>query len=110
MVNPSTSDEIVGEDIREGKSPELDSAQGILAEKDQVKETPIADPKDETSTNEKAKTAGIEIGKKNTFTRGVKVQNLLKYLRSTNNYSKKTLSGCIIQKIENSVVISKEKS
>ena len=51
-----------------------------------------------------------KVGKKNTFTRGVKVQNLLKYLRSTNNYSKKTLSGCIIQKLENSVVISQEKS
>ena len=50
-----------------------------------------------------------KIGKKDTFARGVKVKNLLKYLRSTNNYSKKTLSGCIIQKIENSVIISPEK-
>ena len=50
-----------------------------------------------------------KIGKKDTFARGVKVENLLKYLRSTNNYSKKTLSGCIIQKIENSVIISPEK-
>ena len=31
------------------------------------------------------------------------------YLKSINNYSKKTLSGCIIQKIENSVIISREK-
>ena len=50
-----------------------------------------------------------KIGKKDTFARGAKVENLLKYLRSTNNYSKKTLSGCIIQKIENSVIISPEK-
>jgi len=50
-----------------------------------------------------------KIGKKNTLTRGAKVENLLKYLKSTNNYSKKTLSGCIIQKIENSVIISPEK-
>ena len=49
-----------------------------------------------------------KIGKKDTFARGTKVENLLKYLRSTNNYSKKTLSGCIIQKIENSVIIYPE--
>ncbi len=49
-----------------------------------------------------------KIGKKGTFARGAKVENLLKYLRSTNNYSKKTLSGCIIQKLENSVIISSE--
>ncbi len=49
-----------------------------------------------------------KIGKKDTFARGAKVENLLKYLRSTNNYSKKTLSGCIIEKLENSVIISRE--
>ncbi len=49
-----------------------------------------------------------KIGKKNTYARGAKVENLLKYLRSTSNYSKKTLSGCIIQKFENSVIISSE--
>ena len=49
-----------------------------------------------------------KIGKKDTFARGAKVENLLKYLRSNNNYSKKTLSGCIIQKLENSVIISSE--
>ena len=48
------------------------------------------------------------IGKKNTFARGAKVENLLKYLRSNNNHSKKTLSGCIIQKLENLVIISSE--
>ena len=51
-----------------------------------------------------------KVGKKDSFARGVKVENLIKYLRSTNNYSKKTLSGCIIQKLENSVVISQEKT
>ena len=50
-----------------------------------------------------------KVGKKDTFARGVKIENLLKYLRSVNNYSKKTLSGCIIQKLENSVIISPEK-
>ncbi len=49
-----------------------------------------------------------KIGKKSSYARGVKIQKLLKYLRSTNNYKKKTLSGCIIQKFENSVIISPE--
>ncbi len=51
-----------------------------------------------------------KVGKKDTFTRGAKVENLIKFLRSFNNHKKKTLSGCIIQKLENSVVISAEKS
>ena len=51
-----------------------------------------------------------KVGKKDTFARGAKVENLIKFLRSFNNHKKKTLSGCIIQKIENSVVISAEKS
>jgi len=50
-----------------------------------------------------------KVGKKNTLPRGAKIENLLKYLRSINNFSKKTLSGCIIQKIEKSVIISPEK-
>ena len=49
-----------------------------------------------------------KIGKKETFARGAKVDNLLKFLRSTNNFSKKTLSGCIIEKFKNSVLISSE--
>ena len=49
-----------------------------------------------------------KIGKKDTFARGKKIENLLKHLRFTDNYSKKTLSGCIIQKLENSVIISSE--
>ena len=50
-----------------------------------------------------------KVGKKDNFTRGVKIDNLLKYLSSINNYTKKTLSGCIIQKLENSFIISPEK-
>ena len=49
-----------------------------------------------------------KIGEKDTFPRGSKVENLLEYLRLTNNFSKKTLSGCIIQKFENSVIIYSE--
>ena len=50
-----------------------------------------------------------KVGQKDTLARGKKVENLLKSLKSTNNYSKKTLSGCVIKKIENSVIISQEK-
>lgn len=50
-----------------------------------------------------------KVGKKDYFTRGVKVDKLLKYLKISNDYSKKTLSGCIIQKLGNSVIISPEK-
>ena len=48
------------------------------------------------------------VGKRKTYSRGAKVQNLLNYLRFAKNSKKKTLSGCIIQKIENSVIISAE--
>ena len=47
-------------------------------------------------------------GKKNTFSRGSKIINLIKHLKITKNDTKKTLSGCIIQKIEKSVIISPE--
>ncbi len=50
-----------------------------------------------------------KVGKRNTFARGAKVENLLKNLIFSNNYSKKTLSGCVIQKFQNSVIISPEK-
>ena len=50
-----------------------------------------------------------KVGKRNNYARGAKVDSLLKFLRSSNNYSKKTLSGCLIQKLENSVIISPEK-
>ena len=46
--------------------------------------------------------------KKTTSARGVKVINLINFLRSDNNLEKKTLSGCIFQKIEKSVIISHE--
>ncbi len=49
-----------------------------------------------------------KVGKKNTFSRGEKIERLIKHLRSIDNNSKKTLSGCIIQKIENSVIIYPE--
>ena len=45
---------------------------------------------------------------KNFYSRGSKVENLINYLRSSKNVKKKTLSGCIIQKFEKSVIISPE--
>ncbi len=49
-----------------------------------------------------------KVGKKNTYSRGVKIENLINYLKCENNCKKKTLSGCIIQKFEKSVIISQE--
>ena len=49
-----------------------------------------------------------KVGKKNFFARGFKVENLINYLRSKKKNKKKTLSGCIIQKLEKSVLISPE--
>jgi tRNA(Ile)-lysidine synthase len=49
-----------------------------------------------------------KVGKRKSYTRGLKVENLINYLRFSKNIKKKTLSGCIIQKINNTVIISKE--
>ena len=49
-----------------------------------------------------------KVGKKKSYARGLKVENLINYLRSTKKNKKKTLSGCIIQKLEKSVLISPE--
>ena len=47
-------------------------------------------------------------GKRQFYARGSKVKNLINFIKSDENFVKKTLSGCIIQKIENSVAISSE--
>ncbi len=49
-----------------------------------------------------------KVGKKKSYARGLKVENLINSLRSTKKNKKKTLSGCIIQKLEKSVLISPE--
>ena len=49
-----------------------------------------------------------KVGKRKSYARGVKVENLLKYLKFGKNYKKRTLSGCVIQKIQNSFIISAE--
>ena len=48
------------------------------------------------------------VGRRKSYARGAKVENLLNNLKSVKNFKKKTLSGCIIEKIENSVIISPE--
>ena len=49
-----------------------------------------------------------KVGKKKSYARGAKVENMLKFLKFSKDSKKKTLSGCIIQKIHNSVSIYKE--
>ena len=48
------------------------------------------------------------IGNKISYTRGKKILNLLSGINSNENYKKKTLSGCIFEKVNKSVIISKE--
>ena len=49
-----------------------------------------------------------KVGKRKLYTRGAKVENLLNYLKTSKNFKKKTLSGCIIEKVQNSVIIYPE--
>ena len=49
------------------------------------------------------------IGTRKNYSRGKKVTNVIKNLKSTNKIYKSTLSGCIIEKIGDSVIISHEK-
>ena len=50
-----------------------------------------------------------KVGKRDTYARGSKIENLIHQLFSTNQDKKKTLSGCIIRKFQKSVIISQEK-
>ena len=49
-----------------------------------------------------------KVGKRKSYARGSKIENLINHLRFDKKKEKKTLSGCIIQKINNSVTIYKE--
>ena len=49
-----------------------------------------------------------KIGDKKSFTRGRKIVSLLNDINSNKNYRKKTLSGCILEKVNKSIIISKE--
>ena len=48
------------------------------------------------------------IGNRKGFTRGKKILRLINDIRLDKNYKKKTLSGCIIEKINKSIIILKE--
>ena len=51
----------------------------------------------------------LKMGNKKSFTRGKKILNLLNDINSNKNFKKKTLSGCILEKVNKSIIISKEK-
>ncbi len=48
------------------------------------------------------------IGNKQMYTRGSKIKNLIKNIKSINNFKKSTLSGCIIEKANKSIIIYSE--
>jgi tRNA(Ile)-lysidine synthase len=48
------------------------------------------------------------IGNKKNFTRGKKILNLLNDINYSKNFKKKTLSGCIFEKVNKSIIIYKE--
>ena len=50
-----------------------------------------------------------EIGNKKSFTRGRKIVSLINDIKYNKNLRKKTLSGCILEKVNKSIIISKEK-
>ena len=49
-----------------------------------------------------------DIGYKKNFTRGKKILSLINDLNYNKNFKKKTLSGCIFEKVNKSIIISKE--
>ena len=49
-----------------------------------------------------------KIGVKKNYTRGKKISNLIKNIKLMKNFKKTTLSGCILEKVNKSIVISKE--
>ena len=50
-----------------------------------------------------------KIGVENKLTRGSKILNLINYINFSQNFKKKTLSGCIFEKSNKSIIISQEK-
>ena len=49
-----------------------------------------------------------KIGNKNKYTRGTKINNLIKYINFSKNFKRRTLSGCIFEKVNKSIIISRE--
>ena len=50
-----------------------------------------------------------DTGNKKSFARGKKILSLLNDINLNKNFKKKTLSGCILEKVNKSIIISKEK-
>ena len=48
------------------------------------------------------------IGNKISYSRGKKVVNLINNIKTTKNFKKQTLSGCIFEKVNKSIIISPE--
>ena len=48
------------------------------------------------------------IGSKISYTRGKKVISLINYIKNSQNFKKQTLSGCIFEKVNKSIIISPE--
>ena len=49
-----------------------------------------------------------KIGNKNKYVRGSKLLNLIKNINRSDHFKKMTLSGCIFEKINKSIIISRE--
>jgi len=49
-----------------------------------------------------------KVGNKKNYPRGSKISNLIKNMKSNKKFKKMTLSGCLIEKINKSIIISKE--
>ncbi len=50
-----------------------------------------------------------KIGNKDKYTRGSKILNLINDINSSENFKKKTLSGCSFEKLNKSIIISQER-
>ena len=49
-----------------------------------------------------------KVGNKNKYTRGNKITNLIKYINFSKKFQRRTLSGCIFEKVNKSIIISRE--
>ena len=49
-----------------------------------------------------------EIGKKMSYARGKKVLNVIKNIKTSKSFKKQTLSGCVFEKVNKSIIISRE--
>ena len=49
-----------------------------------------------------------KFGNKKNYARGTKITNLVKNIQNNKNFKKMTLSGCIFEKVNNSIIISRE--